>query len=193
MSGLQSRSKISLLAWKIFWCLGFNQYILSVILPNNRYTFHSEFSLQNRRNFLRVKTWPNTCYIQTQQFNETSCKIFARNVLHTFGHLVVTCEMLDGDGSSLKMITFLLQHFRMLQDVAHILPAPLQHLIAQSYDVTKCCMRSTEPWQANRDKREGGHFSFRAILLARDSHFVPPCACLSSAEKRKNITPILPL
>lgn len=76
---------------------------------------------------MRVKAWPNACYIQTQQFNETSCKIFARNVLHTFGHLVVTCEMLDGDGSSLKMITFLLQHFRMLQDVAHIFPAPLHN------------------------------------------------------------------
>ena len=76
---------------------------------------------------MRVKAWPNACYIQTQQFNETSCKIFARNVLHTFGHLVVTCGMLDGDGSSLKMITFLLQHFRMLQDVAHIFPAPLHN------------------------------------------------------------------
>lgn len=124
--------------------------------------YYQEFSppasmhfILNRRNFLRVKAWPNACNIQMQQFNETSCKIFARNVLHTFGHLVATCEMLDGVGSSLKMVTFLLQHFRMLQDVAHIFPAPLQHLIAQSYDVTKCCMHSTEPWQANRGKREG--------------------------------------
>ena len=114
--------------------------------------YYQEFSppasmhfILNRRNFLRVKAWPNACNIQMQQFNETSCKIFARNVLHTFGHLVATCEMLDGIGSSLKMVTFLLQHFRMLQDVAHIFPAPLQHLIAQSYDVTKCCMHSTEP------------------------------------------------
>ena len=99
-------------------------------------------------------------------------------MLHAFGHLVATCEMLDGVGSSLKMVTFLLQHFRMLQDVAHIFPAPLQHLIAQSYDVTKCCMRSTEPWQANRGKREGGSFLFpryspRAWLALRAALRLP--------------------
>ena len=87
-------------------------------------------------------------------------------MLHTFGHLVATCVMLDGVGSSLKMVTFLLQHFRMLQDVAHIFPAPLQHLIAQSYDVTKCCMRSTEPWQVNRGKREGV-ISLSALFSSR--------------------------
>ena len=51
----------------------------------------------------------------TQHFNATSCNIVARNGLHAFGHPVATCfkccNMLDGVGSSLIMLKFLLQHF----------------------------------------------------------------------------------
>ena len=46
--------------------------------------------------------------------------------------------MLDGVGSSLKMVKFLLQHFWMLQDVARVWPAPSQHLTTRSNNVARC-------------------------------------------------------
>ena len=55
-----------------------------------------------------------------QLFNATSYNIVARNVLHTFGQPVTTCcNMLDGVGSSLKMVKFLLQQFWMSFATSH--------------------------------------------------------------------------
>ena len=52
---------------------------------------------------------------RTQHLNATSCNIVARNVSNAFDHPVATCcKMLDGIGSSLKMVKFLLQQFWML-------------------------------------------------------------------------------
>ena len=61
------------------------------------------------------------------------------NVLHVFasGHPVATCcKMLDGVGSSFKIVKFLLQHahFWMLQDVACNLFGQLLHNMIQ-----QCC------------------------------------------------------
>ena len=52
--------------------------------------------------------------------------IVARLVLHTFG-------------SSLKMVTFLLQHILMLQDVACVWPVPSQNLSTILQDVALKC------------------------------------------------------
>ena len=76
---------------------------------------------------------------RTQHFNTTFCNIVARNVRHTLGLPVTTCcNKLDGIGSSLKMVKFLLQHFWMLQDVARVLPAPSQLLTTRSNSVVRC-------------------------------------------------------
>ena len=50
--------------------------------------------------------------------------------------------MLDGVGSSLKMVKFLLQHFQMLQDLTRVWPAPLLHLTTRSNNVARCCKMS---------------------------------------------------
>ena len=104
-----------------------------------------------------VKSRPNPCNISTQYLATslratsvlhafvhpvaTCCDIVARNVLHAFGHPVaICCKMLDGVGSSLKLVKSLLQHFWMLQDVARIWPAPSQHLTTRSNNVARCCV-----------------------------------------------------
>ena len=67
-----------------------------------------------------LKARPNERNISTQHL----AKIFARSVFHAFGHPAANvarcCKMLDGVGSSLKMVHFLLQHFWMLQNVARV-------------------------------------------------------------------------
>ena len=45
--------------------------------------------------------------------------------------------MLDGVGSSLKMVKFLLQHFWILQDVARVWPTPSQHLTTRFQTLKK--------------------------------------------------------
>ena len=67
-------------------------------------------------------------------------------MLHTFGQPEATCgKTLVGVGQGLKMVKFLLQHFRMLQDAARVLPTPSQHLQhdpTMLQDVSlKCCLR----------------------------------------------------
>ena len=59
------------------------------------------------------------------------------------------CKMLDGVGSSLKMVKFLLQHFWMLQDVARVFPAPSQHVPTMLQDVVlKCCVCLAGPFSS---------------------------------------------
>ena len=59
-------------------------------------------------------------------------------MLHTFGQPEATCgKTLVGVGQGLKMVKFLLQHFRMLQDAARVLPTPSQHLLTRSNNVAR--------------------------------------------------------
>ena len=79
---------------------------------------------------------------QRQYVNTTSCDIVTSNVLHTFDHPVATYwKMLDGVGSSLKMVKLLLQQFWIFQDVARVCPAPSQHLKTRSNNVARCCVQ----------------------------------------------------
>ena len=68
------------------------------------------------------------------------------NVLHMFFYPVAThCKMLDGVGSSLKMVKFLLKHFLMLSDVLCIWQAPSQHVTTCHHQskVNSCSLQTT--------------------------------------------------
>ena len=88
-----------------------------------------------------LKARPNERNISTQhlaKFLRAACYTRLATLQQ---HVARCCKMLDGVGSSLKMVHFLLQHFWMLQDVARVWLAPnLQQ------DVTlTCCVRLAGP------------------------------------------------
>ncbi len=61
---------------------------------------------------------------QMQHFNTTYCNIIVHNMLHMFGHPVaICCNMLDGVGSSLKMVNFSRNSFWMLHDIVLVRPS----------------------------------------------------------------------
>ena len=63
--------------------------------------------------------------------------------------------MLDGVGSSLKMVKFLLQHFLDVEGVARVWPAPSQHLTTRrSNNVVRCCVEMLGAFGRALTKRE---------------------------------------
>lgn len=63
-----------------------------------------------------------------------------QRVAHVWSPCIRCCNMLDGVGSGLEMVNFLLQHFWVLQDVVRVRPASLKYLKTQFNDVGRCCV-----------------------------------------------------
>ena len=77
----------------------------------------------------RLKAQPNARNISTQHL---VLNIVVRNVLHAFDHSVATCcKMLDGVGSSLKMVTFL--------DVARCCMCLASSFTTSQNTIQQCC------------------------------------------------------